>query len=795
MPNETNSISIPMSGVTTNFSPIGLPATRTLQDFRFWERLEPRARVDEFSTSVQARINDPLWMLTRQWQFGEFQGEDAGSPVRVRVTTETTNLTRYKPGGIDSELPVQSIENKIPLEVIVEKELVGSQALNLRQRMQIGLAFEQDLGGNGFDSSKIQLIKEQLAGETDDFPLLIQKHSGPDREIHNDNARQILNSVAGVAFDGRSLLLRAHEIHENDEIFRDIDLSDDEITTFIDALDRLKEKYLGEYVAADLEAGAWDRRSLDYRFCVAAPALDEAPLTFVSSRYPGGTLDWPHFTLSSEGGNPLGVTPADDNESDDPEKLFIPAPVRFKGMPKSRWWAFEDAAVDFGRIEARTVDLGKLLLMQFALAYGDDWFQIPLPLKVGSISRIKSLIVEDVFEEEHIIERASSSENPDWKRWDMFSIAYSRNTDINTGGNGPSFEAADILLLSPTLGRGEETPAFEEVRFIRDEMANKVWAIEHTITGAMDTGVSAFDCWKHIRLEEEESQLNADLVALWTTTTEKLPPHVENLLSEVDQVENLNLVRDEDSLLNFQVVIQEVSDTIEDHVLGADPSNLVRKRRSTLDVSRIFEEYRSTVSELNRRKVLDCVSRIIGPIVKAVDPIITAIWSAGHPCSIERLRTDVQRIREALRSILTAEVIQEQADLLQPPLPANDPAIPGYRLMSTVPRNWIPYVSTHLEGQHRQTQLVQARMVRDTRNTLEAVEPLGRILGSTIGDAMPHTLDEEAVARHGTRITIHRQRTRWIDGSTHVWIGRKVGPGRGEGSSGLKFDYLKLGGD
>ena len=37
---------------------------------------------------------DPLWMLTRQWQMGEFQGEDAGTPVHARVRATSARLAR-----------------------------------------------------------------------------------------------------------------------------------------------------------------------------------------------------------------------------------------------------------------------------------------------------------------------------------------------------------------------------------------------------------------------------------------------------------------------------------------------------------------------------------------------------------------------------------------------------------------------------------------------------------------------------------------------------------------------------
>src|SRR5262249_38284792 len=67
-----------------------------------WTRLEPRSRSAEMNTSLQARIYDPLWMLARQWQLGEFQGEDNGPPVIARWRAEAARLTRYYAGAIAS---------------------------------------------------------------------------------------------------------------------------------------------------------------------------------------------------------------------------------------------------------------------------------------------------------------------------------------------------------------------------------------------------------------------------------------------------------------------------------------------------------------------------------------------------------------------------------------------------------------------------------------------------------------------------------------------------------------------
>jgi hypothetical protein len=51
-------------------------------------------------------------------------------------------------------------------------------------------------------------------------------------------------------------------------------------------------------------------------------------------------------------------------------------------------------------------------------------------------------------------------------------------------------------------------------------------------------------------------------------------------------------------------------------------------------------------------------------------------------------------------------------------------------------------------------------------------------------------LHDEEVPREGARVSRSYQYARWVDGSTHLWIGRRKQPGRGEGSSGLQFDVI-----
>ena len=70
-----------------------------------WNRLEGRARREEFNRSLRAEVRDPLWMLTRQWQLGEFKGEDAGSAAKVRVQIDAARLDRFAVKARDPRRP------------------------------------------------------------------------------------------------------------------------------------------------------------------------------------------------------------------------------------------------------------------------------------------------------------------------------------------------------------------------------------------------------------------------------------------------------------------------------------------------------------------------------------------------------------------------------------------------------------------------------------------------------------------------------------------------------------------
>ena len=65
-----------------------------------WTRLEPLPQTTDLQPALQAALADPLWLITRQWQFLELAGEDAGTPIEVRVDAEAAPISRYLPGAL-----------------------------------------------------------------------------------------------------------------------------------------------------------------------------------------------------------------------------------------------------------------------------------------------------------------------------------------------------------------------------------------------------------------------------------------------------------------------------------------------------------------------------------------------------------------------------------------------------------------------------------------------------------------------------------------------------------------------
>src|SRR6266498_2861167 len=101
-----------------------------------WGRLEPLDQSTDLDTSLSATIADPLWLLHRQWQLGELEANDAGSPIAVTVTRTESPLTGYRAGDPRKAggTRIDYDPAAMPLEPLIEAERVRGLA-DLHRRL------------------------------------------------------------------------------------------------------------------------------------------------------------------------------------------------------------------------------------------------------------------------------------------------------------------------------------------------------------------------------------------------------------------------------------------------------------------------------------------------------------------------------------------------------------------------------------------------------------------------------------------------------------------------------------
>lgn len=81
------------------------------QRFELLRRVEPRQPTGDLDAGFSAQLGDPVWLLGRQWQLGEHQGENASSPVAVdfRVAAAQLKAPRTRPGAQATVVPTESL--------------------------------------------------------------------------------------------------------------------------------------------------------------------------------------------------------------------------------------------------------------------------------------------------------------------------------------------------------------------------------------------------------------------------------------------------------------------------------------------------------------------------------------------------------------------------------------------------------------------------------------------------------------------------------------------------------------
>jgi hypothetical protein len=428
------------------FSVVARPALTTLlvPEQPAWTRLLPISMTGDPKPGLDAAVHDPLWLLARQWQFGEFMGDDAGSPISVEAVVVGKRVSAWRAGsasgaGQDCTAP------ETELESLIECEPAGASAPAIYLRLEAGAVLVDMLADAGHDVRDALMQACRLSDGLD--------------------ARPELAALAGLMPDAQ----RAAEQLGGAPPWMAGALP----AAVAAAADWLVWWSLASAGSgAPPQSGAWDMERLEYSFSLKVAEGDDAE-TFVAPAHHGAAVDW--YAFDRVGRDHL----ADPIEAERPPGAAsvllrrveaLPTPLRYPGMPSDRLWAFEDSAVHFGGLDVQAHDLARLCLIEFATIYGSDWFVLPIDIPAGSLARISEFSVTDTF---GITTRIGAvSDETGGRRFEMFQIA-------DAGARG----AQSGLFVPANAATPLEGEALEEIRLMRDEQANLVWAIEARIEG------------------------------------------------------------------------------------------------------------------------------------------------------------------------------------------------------------------------------------------------------------------------------------------------------------------------
>ena len=447
-------------------------------------RLDLSTQNPDLQDGLQARIHDPLWMLGRQWQFGEFNGADAGSPAAAQVIVDTAAVTRYQPGPRSGPHPARPYTaDALALETLVEAEpVIDGSRPNWRLAAESGRHLLRLL-----DTARVGPSRAQWLAST-----YVLTAPTAEQAKHIDAASlSFIRVLSGRTIDGLRFAARFRALQASNsmaEFFREAPLdqvaeSDRPrvtgiVTNWLSWLDGLFQQ--------GAAPSAWIPERMEYTLSIAGKtAAGEVVLT--APEYLDGRLDWFSFTASS--GNSLGATDSRTSLTE----AFLPAPVSFRGMPSARFWEFEDGAVNFASVQAAPQDLARLLLVKFALEYSNDWFLLPLDVPVGTLSQIRALVVTNTFGERFLIPHANEVDGPA-SPWRMFSLTN---------------DSQRLLFLPPVLGPMLESQPMEDLSLLRDEMANLAWAVERVVESAAGRPLDRHEAY-HETLAEQPSPPAAD---------------------------------------------------------------------------------------------------------------------------------------------------------------------------------------------------------------------------------------------------------------------------------------------
>ncbi len=227
-----------------------------------------------------------------------------------------------------------------------------------------------------------------------------------------------------------------------------------------------------EAETAEGRAPGWNSQRLSYDAVIEAGSL-----RLTMRGYDGRALDWHDFDLAT-----TDRAPAVQRTS----FTAMPAQLAFKGAPDPRTWQIEEGAAYFDGPFDPEPNALSMLLPEFFYADVRNWLLVPAPMRAGGLRKIDQLSVVDSFGV--VTEAQPAITGRPGEDWAIFAPGADASAAGQTGAErGATLDGSWLLVpnIAPSV---LDNDLREEVRFLRDEDANLVWAWERVLTDA--TGIT-----------------------------------------------------------------------------------------------------------------------------------------------------------------------------------------------------------------------------------------------------------------------------------------------------------------
>lgn len=425
-------------------------------DARIVTRYEGRARKKDYAQALSFEAHDPMWLLTRQWQFGRFQANDCGTMVSSRISVQSTFVDGICPGQDKDKRKLISRDE--PWEPYVEA-VPAKRTLSVR--VESAMRLMKFFGGSRVildDFLRRYPLQADSAREEGDV-------IGELCDQVNDKRTRFLEVYGGRVFDG----VKAYE---------DSALSS-HLAVYLGAVEanevvaKFRDWFRKMYEPKQSAGSFWNKEKVGYDFSLSAGGR-----LYSAENYASGKVGW--YTFDVPDVNDKIVCHQIDTEG------FIPVIATFPSAPARRLWEYEDRHVHFGNYSNDDVSqLASAVMMEYVSMYSNDWMVIPVEVLPGTVVRVDSIDVFDCFGTKRVISKSAEQRDevfigvtkdiPFSDRWSLFGTSNARTyQDLD-------FRCTTGLLFPASLLRVEESEPMEEVQFMRDEMANMVWGVEERI--------------------------------------------------------------------------------------------------------------------------------------------------------------------------------------------------------------------------------------------------------------------------------------------------------------------------